>query len=97
MPVWLYGGDHGEVPNDGNFCADGLCYPDRTPHIGLLELKQVLRPVRVVWEDETRGVLRLSNMLDFVNTAALFTAEYAVMDGERVISRGDASAGYRAA
>ena len=88
LPVWLYGGDHGEVPNDGNFCADGLCYPDRTPHIGLLELKEVLRPVRAVWEDETRGVLRLSNMLDFVNTETLFTAEYAVIDGERVVSRG---------
>lgn len=88
MPVWLYGGDHGEVPNDGNFCADGLCYPDRTPHIGLLEFKQVIRPVRAAWEDETRGVVRLFNMLDFVNTASLFTAEYTVMEGERIVSRG---------
>lgn len=91
MPVYLYGGDHGEVPNDGNFCADGLCYPDRTPHIGLLELKQVIRPVRAQWEDAAHGVLRLSNMLDFVNTAEIFTAEYAVMDGEQVIASGTLS------
>lgn len=42
-----YGGDWGERHNDGNFCMDGLCYPDRTPHTGLLELKQVYRPLRV--------------------------------------------------
>ncbi len=42
-----YGGDFGERHNDGNFCMDGLVYPDRTPHTGLLEAKQVYRPVRV--------------------------------------------------
>ena len=36
-----YGGDFGERHNDGNFCMDGLVYPDRRPHTGLLELKQV--------------------------------------------------------
>ncbi|MCR4953648.1 MAG: DUF4981 domain-containing protein [Treponema sp.] len=42
-----YGGDWGERHNDGNFCCDGLVYPDRTPHTGLKEAKQVYRPVRV--------------------------------------------------
>ena len=32
-----YGGDFGELHNDGNFCCDGLCFPDRTPHTGLKE------------------------------------------------------------
>ena len=35
--VYCYGGDHGEYPHDGNFCMDGLVYPDRRPHTGLLE------------------------------------------------------------
>jgi beta-galactosidase len=34
---FLYGGDFGEFPHDGNFCMDGLVYPDRRVHIGLLE------------------------------------------------------------
>ena len=42
-----YGGDFGEKHNDGNSCMDALTYPNRTPHTGLLELKQVYRPVRV--------------------------------------------------
>lgn len=40
-------GDHGETIHDDNFCVDGLVYPDRTPHTGLLEYKNVYRPVRV--------------------------------------------------
>ncbi|MBR6044293.1 MAG: glycoside hydrolase family 2 [Ruminococcus sp.] len=46
-PKYGYGGDSGELHDDGNFCMDALCYPDRTPHTGLLEVKQVYRPVRV--------------------------------------------------
>ena len=46
-PDYTYGGDFGDKPNDGNFCIDGLMYPDRTPHRGMLELKQVLMPVKV--------------------------------------------------
>ncbi|MBM6700452.1 beta-galactosidase [Bifidobacterium pullorum subsp. saeculare] len=45
---YAYGGDSGEYPNDGNFCMDGLVYPDRTPHTGLDEFRNVFRPARVV-------------------------------------------------
>ena len=45
--IYFYGGDHGEYPHDGNFCVDGVVCPDRTPHTGLLEYKNVHRPARV--------------------------------------------------
>ena len=48
---YAYGGDSGEYPHFGNFCMDGLVYPDRTPHTGLLEFKNVYRPVRVTGFD----------------------------------------------
>ncbi|MDR1465233.1 MAG: hypothetical protein LBJ11_08055 [Oscillospiraceae bacterium] len=48
---WTYGGDHGETRHDGNFCVDGLFYPDRRPHTGAKALKNVYRPVRARWED----------------------------------------------
>jgi beta-galactosidase len=44
---YTYGGDHGEKLHDGCFCVDGLFYPDRTPHTGALQMKNVYRPVRV--------------------------------------------------
>ena len=62
---YYYGGDHGETIHDGNFCMDGLVYPDRTPHTGLLEYKNVYRPVRVVSYDWKNGQIVLHNYMDF--------------------------------
>lgn len=42
---YAYGGDFGDQPNDGAFCIDGLVSPDRKPHPGLLELKQIIAPI----------------------------------------------------
>lgn len=44
---FAYGGDFGEVLHDGNFVADGLVFPDRTPSPGLLDLKKVVEPVHI--------------------------------------------------
>lgn len=45
--TYTYGGDHGEWIHDGNFCVDGLFYPDRTPSIGAKNMAFVYRPVRI--------------------------------------------------
>jgi len=66
-PIYFYGGDHNEATHDGNFCMDGLVYPDRRPHTGLQELKNVQRPARVVAFDQTRGIVTLENQLDFTD------------------------------
>lgn len=65
--MYYYGGDHGEYPCDGNFCMDGMVYPDRTPHTGLLEYQNIYRPARVVSYDQETGELVLHNYLDFTN------------------------------
>ena len=64
---YYYGGDHDEVIHDGNFCMDGLVYPDRKPHTGLLEYKNVYRPARVVSYNHETGKLVLHNYMDFDN------------------------------
>ncbi|MBP3369733.1 MAG: hypothetical protein J6L85_03175 [Clostridia bacterium] len=43
-PRYVYGGDFGEATNDKNFCVDGMVFPDRRPHTGLKEYKQVIKP-----------------------------------------------------
>lgn len=65
IPFYGYGGDFGDYPNDGNFCMDGLVYPDRTPHTGLLELKQVYAPVQAV--NLSGGTVTLRNRRDFTS------------------------------
>ncbi len=64
-PAYVYGGDFGNVPNDGNFCVDGLLYPDRRPHSGMLEYKQVLRPCRLTASELEKGKITLRNMRYF--------------------------------
>ncbi len=61
-PQYLYGGDHGEHPHDGNFCCDGLVFPDRRPHQGLLELKNIVKPVHVSYES---GKLKIKSLRCF--------------------------------
>jgi beta-galactosidase len=68
---YAYGGDFGEQQHDGNFCLDGLVYPDRRPHTGLLELKQVMSPVQVVPVDLQSGQVRIHNQYDFSTLAHL--------------------------
>lgn len=81
--IYFYGGDHGEQVHDGNFCMDGLVDPDRTPHTGLLEYKNVHRPVRAVRYMADRGILELENMLDFTNVRERITITYEICrDGE---------------
>jgi evolved beta-galactosidase subunit alpha len=46
-PFYAFGGDFGDYPNSGNFCCDGLVYPDQRPGPGLREYKQVIAPVKV--------------------------------------------------
>lgn len=45
-PVWGYGGDFGDEPNDGNFVCDGLVDAARSPHPAMFEVAHVGRPVR---------------------------------------------------
>ncbi len=69
---YAYGGDSGERYHDGNFCVDGLVFPDRRPHTGLREYGNIIRPVRAVAAEGSRQV-SLCNMLDFVNLAEAVT------------------------
>lgn len=86
--MYWYGGDHGEYPHDGNFCMDGLVYPDRRPHTGLMEYKNVQRPARVQAFDQTTGVVTLHNYMDFVTLDQYLTVTYEVTCDGTVVDSG---------
>ncbi len=50
---WAYGGDFGDTPNDGAFCADGLLFPDRTPKPAMYEHRELAAPVRLSYDGRT--------------------------------------------
>lgn len=86
IEYYTYGGDFGDMPNDGNFCVDGLVYPDRKPHTGLLELKNVIAPVRLEAFDLKAGKVKVTNLYDFINLSHLSLRWSLEKDGKTIDS-----------
>ena len=86
-PAYVYGGDLGNFLHDSNFCVDGLLYPDRRPHTGMLELKQVLRPCRVTKFDPEKKTVTLRNMRFFTSLSDL-DLYWTVERNGRVVKQG---------
>ncbi len=85
-PRYTYGGDFGDVPNDGNFCVDGLVYPDRRPHTGLLELKQIIAPVKGYAKDLANGIITVKNTRFFTDLSDISLSWSLERDGVSVAS-----------
>ncbi len=64
------------------------CTPDRTPHTGLLEYKNVYRPVRVVSYDEKGGRLVLHNYMDFDDLKDYVEIDYEMTQDGRTVNKG---------
>lgn len=64
---YLYGGNYGDFPTNGNFCIDGLVFPDRTPSPGLIEYKKVIEPIVTQAIDLDQLKIRIKNRYDFRN------------------------------
>jgi beta-galactosidase len=56
-----YGGDYGEKKHDGNFCCDGVVFPDRTAKPVLHEFKAIAAPVKVTTTKASSGQFTVFN------------------------------------
>jgi beta-galactosidase len=79
---FAYGGDFGDLPNDDNFCINGLISPDREPHPAMWEHKKVHEPVQVEPVDLLAGKLKVTNRYDFSDLSGLDIAWTLSADGE---------------
>jgi len=86
---YFYGGDFGETRHDGNFCMDGLVYPDRTPHTGLKEYQNVIRPVRAKAGNLAKGEVLFDSKLDFADASDVITVSYEVTADGIAVQSGD--------
>ena len=83
IPHWAYGGEFGDVPNDGAFCLNGLTWPDRALKPALAEVKKVHEPVRVHWPDITDPWrFELENRRDHAHLGDLVCCWEVVIDDE---------------
>nr|WP_246221539.1 glycoside hydrolase family 2 TIM barrel-domain containing protein [Phytoactinopolyspora mesophila] len=95
-----YGGDFGEPLHDGNFIADGLVFPDRTPSPGLLEYAKVIEPLRIdvghtgAPGDTSAGpapgevAVRVRNLHDFIDTSG-FSFSWTLEEDGVSVTTGD--------
>jgi beta-galactosidase/beta-glucuronidase len=85
---FAYGGDFGDEPNDGNFCVDGLNFPDRIPHTGLVEYKKIIEPVKVTAVDLSKGKIEVKNLYDFVSLRHL-RGTWQVCRDDEILEQGE--------
>ena len=57
--TYLYGGDFGDKPNDGQFCINGIVAPDRTPHPHYYEVQKVYQPLQFIRKSD--GTIQIIN------------------------------------
>ncbi len=65
---FTYGGYWGDEPNDGNFCCDGLNSPDRVAHTGLLDYKNLIKPLYAKAFDVATKTVTFYNRNSFADT-----------------------------
>jgi beta-galactosidase/beta-glucuronidase len=75
---YTYGGDHGEWEHDGNFCVDGLFYPDRKPSAGAKIIRYIYRPIRVSYVSD--GIFEIFNTTAF-RDASTYRLRFTWNDG----------------
>jgi beta-galactosidase len=65
---WAYGGDLGGhiYTHDENFCLNGLVWPDRKPHPGLMEVKHIYQSIHVTPVDLAKGEIEVYNEYFFI-------------------------------
>lgn len=81
---FLYGGDFGDNPNDGNFCINGLVNPDREPHPGLINYKYWIQPIAVSEVDLENGTLIVHNRYNFLDLTHLAAIYRLKADGKEI-------------
>ncbi len=90
---YAYGGDAGETVHEGNFCMDGLVFPDRRPSSGYFEAKAVYQNLSGHADEEQlkQGKFTLKNLFHFKEIdAERYHSEYRLeyhveVDGETLV------------
>jgi len=85
-PFWAYGGDFDEGRNDGNFLANGLLQPDRTPNPHVYEAAKVMQPVSFTASDAGRGEFVVGNRHDHIDLSGLRFSWLLEADGVAISS-----------
>ncbi|AWG23263.1 glycoside hydrolase family 2 [Flavobacterium faecale] len=84
---YAYGGDFGDVPNDGNFCINGVFAPDLSPNPHAFEAKYVFQPVVFEAANIQQSEFRIINRFSFSNLDK-YEIRWEVSENGKVIQSG---------
>lgn len=70
VSAWLYGGDFGDTPNDGQFICNGVVFPDRALKPASFEMKHVQRPIETRLEQNSVLYIQVINRHSFLDIHA---------------------------
>ncbi len=87
---WSYGGDMGSqnYRNDENFCHNGLVWPDRKPHPGLMEVKKFYQDINFTSDQPEKGIVTVVNEFHHTNLEN-FIFKYEVLKNGEIIKTGN--------
>ena len=85
-----YGGDFGDSPNDGNFCANGIVSADRTVQPEIYEVERVHQNLRFEAVNLANGDIRLINENIALSTDA-YTLTWEIRENNTVVQSGSFS------
>ena len=87
---WAYGGDMGSqnYTNDENFDHNGLVFPDRIPHPGLMEVKKYYQDIYFKSEKPESGIITVVNEFHHTNLQN-YTFRYDVLKNGEIIKTGN--------
>ncbi|BDD12671.1 beta-galactosidase (plasmid) [Fulvitalea axinellae] len=84
---FAYGGDFGDKPNSGNFCMNGIVFPDLKTGSKYEEVRQVYQYIKVSSEDISNGKIKVKNGYSFLNTN-VFDARWTLLEDGKAIDSG---------
>ena len=85
---WAYGGDFGDVPNDGNFCINGLVRPDWSLTSKSYNTKKIYQPLEFKTVNASQGRFKVKNKMAFL-PSSVYDVRYDVVDEEgNVLAQG---------
>jgi beta-galactosidase len=78
---WAYGGDYGDPIHDGNFCINGIVFPDRSPHPLCYEAKYLQQPIWFEFvQHDSRVIIVIKNENLFIDTRYLSFSYEIILD-----------------
>ncbi len=84
---FAYGGDWGDNPNDGNFCANGIISADRTLQPEIFEVKKVYQNIKMKAVDLIEGEVDIKNWNLFTNVNE-FEGTWQVLSDTSILQKG---------